>query len=215
MKRILRVAAALSLLSPGSALAQAHPSGIVNLGTLQNTAVDASSVNGSRTLDNRFYGVANLFDGGQHVIQGINYTSWLTDSAPRHWLKMSFESPMETHSVMIEFNAAAWGTAIPGVSPGLNLPAASTVARRPREFALDLTTIDNGRRLTKRLPSVSVDGFRTFYPLEAPVEHAVEIVIVFPGPSMVEVGELEVLGKASLPVEGVAQGPRLATRPRD
>jgi len=40
--------------------------GLVNLGRLANARVSASSVNGSRPLDNQFYGVRNLFDGGSH-----------------------------------------------------------------------------------------------------------------------------------------------------
>ncbi len=61
---------------------------LVNLGKLGDTFADASSVNAGRTLDNVFYGVPNLFDGGHHIVNNINYTYWLSDSATRHWIKL-------------------------------------------------------------------------------------------------------------------------------
>jgi len=49
---------------------------LINLARLSIAEVSASDVNGSRPLDDGFYGVQNMFDDGQNVI-GYN-----TSSAP-------------------------------------------------------------------------------------------------------------------------------------
>jgi hypothetical protein len=55
----------------------------------------------------------------------------------------------------------------------------------------------DGSRRTERLPSVSLAGFRSYYPVEQPLDCVVELRLVFPGPSMIEVSEVEVLGTYS------------------
>jgi hypothetical protein len=39
-----------------------------------------------------------------------------------------------------------------------------------------------------------LSGFRAYYPLEKPLEGVVGLTLAFPGPSMVEVSEIEVMG---------------------
>lgn len=192
----------------------ARAEGVTNLAKLKNTVVDASSVNGSRAPDNEFYGLQNLFDGGQNLINGINYTYWLSDSATRHWIKLRFEVPVEIQSIMLEFNAK---TTLHGAVP-IALAEADRSAthelpsRRPEEFAIDVTRQVGGEETVQKLPSSPVSGFRTFYPLEKPLADVVELLLVFPGPSMIEVAELEVMGKPSQTVDGIGAGPKLARR---
>jgi len=204
------LALCLLLLAPPEALAESA----VNLGMLRNTVVDASSVNGSRALDNQFYGLQNLFDGGQNLINGIHYTYWLSDSATRHWIKLRFEIPVEIHSIMLEFNAK---TTLRGALPVALAEADRSAthelpSRRPEEFAIDVRRQVGGEEKVQKLRSVPVTGFRAFYPLEKPLTDVIELLLVFPGPSMIEVAELEVLGEPSLPVEGIGLGPKLARR---
>ena len=49
----------------------AHP---INLCRTSLVSVAASSVNGSRPLNNIYYGIRNAFDGGENLINNINYT---------------------------------------------------------------------------------------------------------------------------------------------
>ena len=171
---------------------------LVNLGKLGDTYADASSVNAGRKLDNVFYGVPNLFDGGRHVVNNINYTYWLSDSATRHWLRLRFGAPVEIRSILIEFNAEESSPS------GERRPS-----RRPEAFALDVTRPINGGKAVEKLPSVNVDGFRVIYPLEEPLADVVELLVVFPGPSMIAVAELEVTGIPSSRDSQGGEGPKV------
>ena len=176
---------------------------MVNLGKLSDTFASASSVNAGRTLDNVFYGVPNLFDGGQHIVNNINYTYWLSDSATRHWIKLRFGEPVEIHSILVEFNAAE-------TTPRDE----DRPSQRPEGFAIDLKRLIGGSERAEKLPSVNVDGFRVIYPLNEPLADVVELLVVFPGPSMIAVAELEVLGIPSNPNSRPGEGPRLAEQSR-
>lgn len=174
---------------------------LTNLGKLSDTLVDASSVNAGRTLDNAFYGVLNLFDGGQNVVNDINYTYWLSDGATRHWVKLRFGAPVEIRSILFEFNAAEC-VAGDGRRP----------SRRPEGFALDVTRLVSDSAVVEKLPSATVDGFRVVYPLKEPLTDVLELLVVFPGPSMIEVAELEVLGIPSRWDSRKGEGPKIRDR---
>ena len=178
--------------------ASGRPDELVNLGKLGDTFIDAGSVNGGRKLDNVFYGVLNLFDGGHNVVDNINYTHWLSDSATRHWLKLRFSAPVEIRSILVEFGAAEF--------VGGNGRRRSY---RPEGFALDVTRLINDRTEVEKLPSFNVNGFRVFYPLNEPLANVVELLVVFPGPSIVEVAELEVLGIPSSQDSRIGEGPKI------
>ena len=191
----------LNILPSLSALAQTGTRApAVNLGMLEGTKISASSVNGNRGVDDPYYGALNLFDGGEHRINNINYTSWLTDNEPRHWVKLEFEAPVEVDSIMIEVPGKAFAILNPAPPIGIyQCATAMTPAPRPTEFAVDLTVEQSGAKITSKLRSVEVTGFRLYYPLEKSVQNVMEVTVVFPGPSMVEVSELEVMGVPSKP----------------
>jgi hypothetical protein len=204
------IAACLPLLGAPNA----RPQEAINLGKLRNTVVDASSVNGGRALDNEFYGLQNLFDGGKNVINGINYTYWLSDSATRHWIKLRFDAPVEIRSIMLEFNAkTTLRGAVPIALAEADRSATHELAsRRPEEFAIDVTRRADGEGVVQKLASVPVTGFRVFYPLEKPLPDVIELTLIFPGPSMIEVAEIEVMGTSSQPADGIGEGPKVAAR---
>lgn len=164
----------------------------VNLGQLASTIVSASSVNGKREQKNQYYGLQNLFDGGRHIIDGINYTTWLSDQDAAHWIRMSFRDPVTIQSIMLEL------TTLDSRSASIVAESDPTVARvptrRPQEMALDIAYSQNGQTRTDKQPSIALKGFRVFYPLDKPLENVVALTLVFPGPSMIEVSEIEVLG---------------------
>ena len=77
----------------------------VNLGRLESTRVSVSSVNGKREQNNPYYGAQNLVDGGRNLIDGINYTTWLSDQDASHWIRMEFRNPVDIKSIMLELTA--------------------------------------------------------------------------------------------------------------
>lgn len=195
---MLRAFLTAMLLAVLAAPGGGHAQQLVNLGRLGDTVVEASSVNGGRELDNGFYGVLNLFDGGEHFLNGINYTYWLSDAATRHWVKLRFAAPVEVRSVLVEFGTEAATEAKP--------------SRRPEAFALDIKRLHYGEEVVQKLVSVKVDGFRVVYPFDSPLLDVVELTLVFPGHSMIEVHEIEVMGIPSVLQGSEGQGPRVPER---
>lgn len=53
---------------------------LIDISRLSITHVSASGVNGERSLNYKYYGVLNLFDNGDNVINGINYAYRLSNS---------------------------------------------------------------------------------------------------------------------------------------
>ncbi|MCI0378716.1 MAG: hypothetical protein L0215_14000 [Gemmataceae bacterium] len=74
----------------------------INLGRTSLAAVTASSVNGSRALDNVFYGVPNAFDDGNNWHNQINYTYWLSSGEPGPWLEVHFDVPVSVTSIHVQ-----------------------------------------------------------------------------------------------------------------
>jgi hypothetical protein len=107
---------------------------------------------------------------------------------------MEFRKPVDIKSIMIELTAmdSRPSNRIADVDPATTR---SSNPRRPEEVALDVVYSDrDGRTRTDRLPSILLSGFRSYFPLEKRLEAVVGLTLVFPGPSMVEVSEIEVLG---------------------
>ena len=166
----------------------------VNLGRLESTTVSVSSVNGKREQSNPYYGARNLVDGGRNLIDGTNYTTWLSDQDASHWIRLEFRNPVDIQSIMLEL------TALSSRSPSIISDVDPTTTRslnphRPQEVALDIVYGDrDGRKRVDKQPSIMLSGFRTYYPLDKPLEGVVGLTLVFPGPSMIEVSEIEVMG---------------------
>jgi hypothetical protein len=162
----------------------------VNLGRLDSTTVSVSTVNGKRDQNNPYYGAPNLVDGGRNLIDGINYTTWLSDQDASHWVRMEFRNSVSVQSIMFELTARIIVDVRPTITESSN-----PTRPRPQEVALDVVYEDrDGRRRTDKLPSTLLRGFRAYYPLEKPLDRVVGLTFVFPGPSMVEVSEIEVMG---------------------
>ena len=170
---------------------------LVNLGQLESTYVTVSSVNGGRKQDNPYYGGGNLFDGGRNSINGMRYTTWLSNWDASHWVEIEFRDPVEIHSIMLE---------LPALSRPLgSLPVCDPTTNerdyRPQEVALDVGYRDR----VEKLPSILI-GFRTYYPLNKPLEAVVRLTLVFPGRSTIEVSEVEILGRVPAPTADALPG---------
>ena len=74
----------------------------INLARTNLASVNASSVNGGRTLSNRYHGVLNCFDAGTNWHNGINYTSWTSDGEPEAWVEVRFDVPVIVHAVEVD-----------------------------------------------------------------------------------------------------------------
>lgn len=162
-----------------------YNSTLVDISRLSITCVSASSVNGN----DKYYGVLNLFDGGSNFINNINYTYWLSVAQPRHWIKLSFKKPVIIHSVLVEI----------------------TGEHKPKEYALELSQItDELKRVVKEYDSIPIKGFKTTYKLPEPMPDINEVLIIFPGPEMIAVSEIKVMGQALHGVDLTPQRPMIS-----
>ncbi len=161
----------------------------VDLGRLSIARVSASSVNGNRSLDNKFYGILNLFDDGKNFINNINYTNWMTDPELKHWVKIRFKSYVCLEYVTVE-------------------QIVNDEKRRVRGFAVTVAKLNNNvRKVIKRYDSTKVEGFRKTFKLPKPVKDINEITIVFNGPRLIDVSELYVMGKVKKGIKVDKSGP--------
>ncbi len=155
---------------------------IINLGRTSISRVYASSVNGNRSMANKFYGVRNLFDKGNNYINKLNYTSWLTDSESKHWVKLKFTENAEVHKVLVE---------VGNVSDKY-----SKQSRIPNEFVLKIEYLNDDKNIiSKTLDSISIKKFITTYSLPEPIKNVKSVTILFFGERIIEVHEIQVLGK--------------------
>ena len=161
----------LSLATTARAAEEVDPV-LIDLARLSITHVSASSVNGDRELDNKYYGVLNLFDRGENFIRKINYTTWLTDAQVTHWVTLRFDSPVGVHAVIIE----------------------TTSKRRPAEYAIECTQVHHDQRVLREFESVKLKSFKVVERFAEPLLGVDEIRIIFPGPGIIEVAEITVLG---------------------
>jgi hypothetical protein len=74
----------------------------INLARTSLACVTASSVNGSRPLDNVYYGVLNAFDDGVNWCEGINYTYWLSGEYTPPRVEVTFDVPVQLSAVIVE-----------------------------------------------------------------------------------------------------------------
>ncbi|MCK4752718.1 MAG: hypothetical protein KAS75_04665 [Planctomycetes bacterium] len=189
---MLIIALMLGAVSPAMASKKngsAASAALIDISRLSITRVSASSINGNGVPTNRHHGVLNLFDDGSNFINNTNYTCWLSQPGARHWIKLSFLKLVTVHSVFVE----------------------TTNQRKPEEYGLELSRVTNIRRhIVKDYDSIPIKGFRTTYKLPEPVSDVNEIMIIFPGPGIVEVSEIKVMGSVPLGTDLTPQKPLVA-----
>lgn len=97
MRAVLYLSGVLLLMT----LTQAE--GPVNLACTSLAEVSGGPINGGRSIDNPYYGVPNLFDGGAHMINAINYNYWLGHEAkPYDWVTVRFAASVTVTEVQVE-----------------------------------------------------------------------------------------------------------------
>lgn len=70
-----------------------------NLARLDLAAVRASSVSGSRSLDDAYYGVLNAFDAGSNRVDDESYTDWVSSGENDPWIEVLFDHNVSVVSV--------------------------------------------------------------------------------------------------------------------
>lgn len=74
----------------------------INLGRTSLAALNCSSVNGSRGLANKYYGIPNAFDDGQNKLGDMTYTYWLASYETVPWAEVSFDVPVAITSISVD-----------------------------------------------------------------------------------------------------------------
>jgi hypothetical protein len=155
-------------LLPVATAALAQPR--VNLGRLSIARVFVSDVNGGRAADNPMYGARNLFDGGKNVINGINYSYWLSGDGP-HWALVRFSMPVTVDAVIVKIDGE----------------------QIPQKFWVHLRS-GSPPQLTMS-PAMSWTRERAAYVPAAPAKDVHEVMVLFEGKT-IRVDEIEILGAA-------------------
>lgn len=178
------IGAAFVSLGLGKAKQTQNEQSGIDVARLNITHVGASSVNGDRTLGDPFYGLQNLFDSGKDK----DYSSWVTDPAAEHWITFVFDEPVEVSTVVLE-------------ASGDN---------RPKDFSLEVVSFSvDSEQTPEYFKSIPVSGSVTTYQFKKPVKNIGQLTIKFPGPNMIEISEIRILGKVLSDIKVVEQKPAL------
>ncbi|HOK55049.1 MAG TPA: discoidin domain-containing protein [Armatimonadota bacterium] len=174
-------------------------SDLVNLARLSITKVSASEVNGSRPLDNVYYGVQNMFDDGLNIINGINYSYWLgTHSDSGAWVRISFDTPVTVNKLVIQFRNSIYHTS--GIE-------------EKKEYALQITTQNGKSKKTDYYDSKRVTGFVMTNSFSEPLHNVCEIKVMLSGFHSPAIEEILVLGTPPPGVDTTPQTPQVVEDP--
>jgi hypothetical protein len=153
-----------------AAFAQA-PFPLVNLARLPIASVYA----GPSAGQDEFYGPRNLFDGGRHSVNGIDYSYWLPGEAPFY--------------VIVRFAKAVTVTGIV-----VEIGGEDGVYAAPDGFTVHLRTEPGpGFAVSSK---VAIAGSRTVYAPFRPVSHVREVMLLFTArtQNQIRVDEVEIFG---------------------
>jgi hypothetical protein len=143
-----------------------------------------------------YYDVLNLFDDGKNYINNINYHYWLSMPEDRHWVRLTFDTPVTVASVVIE-----------------TAPNDAANDWQPKEFALELAELtETTRRLIWISDAVPMQGFVKTCELPRPVSGVNELTIIIPTPRIVAVSELRIFGTVPAGVNTTPQKPTVLTQ---
>ena len=196
-----------------------HPGHPINLARTSLAAVDASSVNGLREMDNPYYGVVNAFDDGEHWINGINYTSWMPNLEAGPYIDVQFDAPVMVTAIEAKVPSGTSLTASLEHANGDVTSLGSPKAEAP-EAEIPVVPATGAHPLPSTAP-FAIARFGpptpavTRIPLSEPELEVRSMRVHFAGGKNLEVHELRVLG---FPPEGVAcetRPPRISATERN
>lgn len=162
-----------------------EPDDLINLARLGIAGVSAGPVNGSRRQDDKYYGVLNMFDDGEHFINNINYTSFLSEPSSQHLVIVTFnQHPVELHSVHVE-TVDQW---------------------RPRTLRIKVGHLTKDRKQQNSdYDAVPVKPGVTKFVLPKPLERVNYVHVWFASGTVVQIAEIRVNGR---PPKGIDLTPR-------
>jgi len=147
----------------------------VNVGRLCSASVYANGVNGSGDDDNPFYGPANAFDGGQNLVKGIHYSSWMSGHKS-DWIRIRFQQytgPVSVEAIKVRAEDVQY------------------VAD-----AMQVTVVLEGGQ-QQQFPVVKMTHPITTYNLPAPARNVAIVRIDFRARVLFQIDEIQVLGQPS------------------
>jgi hypothetical protein len=157
------------LFAAAISLAQDQSPKLVNLGRLSIARVFGSGINSQ----DQFYGPRNLFDGGDHVINGIHYSYWISNSTPSMVI-VRFARAVTVAGIVMELR---------DLEPPYTGPEGFSVQMRVEQPA--------GLIVSSFIPTA---GSRTIYVLPQPSKGVREVTLLFTGSakSPMRVDEIEI-----------------------
>jgi len=146
----------------------------VNLARTNLATASVSSVNGNRSALNRYYGAANLFDGGNNPINHINYDYWLSEADPKpHWVEVVFSKIVDIHALKIEVRETL----------------------QPTSFQMVVVIEGFVQNNGEPLGPFKLSENSAYYALPEPLEKVKQIRLLFDAPQNISLAEIEILGK--------------------
>ena len=146
----------------------------VNLARTSLATASVSSVNGNRSALNRYYGAANLFDGGSNPINHLNYDYWLSDVEPKpHWVEVVFSKKVDIHALKIEVGETL----------------------QPTSFQMEVVIEGLVQNNGKPFGPFKISENSAYYALPEPLENVKQIRLLFDAPQNISIAEIELLGK--------------------
>lgn len=153
-----------------SCAAQDSAPPLVNLGRLSIARLSAGDCDGSPDSGNRFYGSANAFDGGRHMVDGFNCSTWY--SCPESFVVVRFTQPVTVTGIVVEGSSVA------------SMPS-------PDSFTVHIRPAPPGAIVVS--PAIGGAGLAIYAP-PRPVEDVREVVLFFQSKLRFGVDEIEILG---------------------
>jgi len=180
---------------PASLFAQSEKP--VNLGRLEIATVEVSSVNGSRSAHDQYYGAANLFDNDSNLINDINYNYWLTDPVRGpHWVKVEFSEAVSIHRL----NVLLPGKIKKTINDNLEDPNLDWVQKEfpddwPGDYHVEIKRIQNETSYSDTYGPIKIRGNKNTHKFKDPIENVTAIRFLFPSDKMIKVQEIQILGQ--------------------
>ncbi len=165
----------------------------VNIARSQNVLVTVGSIHQDRAPSDKAYGPINLFDGGEHTMNGTKYDYWYSADA-QDFIRLRFKDPVNVEGLALELPSQLTSAPVPEFSVyytqkgnGLLKELVAEGSHfKGLEWSMDLTS-----------PLNSVDSLEFRFVADKPI--AIAEVEVFGSPLK---GELSGQGKPSLDPKG-------------
>jgi hypothetical protein len=150
---------------------------LVNLGRLSIARVFAGGRAGGPDADG-FYGVRNAFDRGTHILNGINYSSWV--SGPQDFVIVRFSQPVTVTGIAIEGSRVSYEPS-------------------PESFTAQIRSA--GAQELFVSPAIGFEAGRVIYATPQAMPGVREVMLTFQSKAGFAVEDIQILGPAPAGVD--------------